>query len=328
MSTQALKAAAGGQPVGQQNALVAIKSFLDARKGELGTALPKHLSVDRMVRLALTALQTNPALQRCTPRSVYASVLTASQLGLEIGVLGQAYLVPYKDEATLVPGWQGLLDLVARAGKAQAWTGAVYEGDFFEWELGAAPILRHRPAGEDDVDRLTHVYACGRIAGQEHPIIEVWTAAKVWKHRDRFNKVGTRHYSYQHPEMYARKVVLLQVLKHLPKSIQLTAAIDLSSHEDTGAGATLTGDYVVVAPGVDAPETSQEPAGDEQGVEAAHDSAPAAAPSFLERVAASGSLEELDLIRSEADDALSGNALKAVTEAIKGRVAALREQQS
>ncbi len=59
-------------------------------KKQLSLALPKHVNPDRMARLALTCFSTNADLQKCTEHSIIASIMTASQLGLEIGVNGQA----------------------------------------------------------------------------------------------------------------------------------------------------------------------------------------------------------------------------------------------
>src|SRR5690606_17913675 len=83
-------------------------------------------------------------------------------------------------------------------------------------------------------DKMTWVYACGQVNGSERPVIEAWPIERVWKHRDKFNKVGQRHYSFTHPEMYARKVVLLQVLKYLPRSIELSNAMTASQAAEMG----------------------------------------------------------------------------------------------
>lgn len=67
-------------------------------KNEIVRAIPKHLNADRMSRIALTAFRRTPKLSHplCDPRSVFAAVIQASQLGLEIDTLGRAYLVPYE----------------------------------------------------------------------------------------------------------------------------------------------------------------------------------------------------------------------------------------
>jgi recombination protein RecT len=238
-------------------------AMLTQFKGEIERALPKHLNADRMTRIALTEFRKNPALGKCDPKSVFASIIVASQLGIEPGVLGQGYLIPYKNECQFVPGWQGLSDLVARAGRASVWTGAVFDGDEFEYALGDRPYLTHRPRGEDDPNKLMWVYAIGRIKGAEWPVIEVWTADRVERHRDRFNKVGDRHYSYNHFEMYARKVVLLQVLKYMPKSVELQLATDLEHAAQKGKQGINIQDAVdgTWAPSPENEEASEDDAG-------------------------------------------------------------------
>jgi hypothetical protein len=127
--------------------------LLEKFKGEIARALPRHLSGDRMTRIALTAFRRNPALGKCDPRSVFAAIIQASQLGLEPDTLGRAYLIPYGQECQFVPGWKGLVELANRSGAASVWTGAVYEGDEFSWSLGDSPYVVHRPCGEYDRNR-------------------------------------------------------------------------------------------------------------------------------------------------------------------------------
>lgn len=211
-----------------------MQSMLDKMKPQIEAALPKHMNADRVARIAMTVFRSNKDFAECEPVSFISSLMTASQLGLEVGILGQAYLIPYKKTCTFVPGWQGLVDLVSRAGRATVWTGAVFEGDEFDYALGDRPYVQHRPGGEDDEKKMTHVYAIGRVNGQEWPIIEVWPVAKVRKHLNRYNKVGERHYANRHFEMYARKVALLQVIKYVPKSIELISAMTADNEADRG----------------------------------------------------------------------------------------------
>jgi len=63
---------------------------------------------------------------------------------------------------------------------------------------------------------------------------------KVIAHRNRYNKVGDKHYSYANSnnlEMYARKVALLQVMKYMPKSVELNVASQLDQAADVGTQA-------------------------------------------------------------------------------------------
>jgi len=89
-----------------QSPVAAFRNFMDKLKPQMALALPKHLTADRMARLALTAFSTSDALQRCTTKSIAASIMTAGQLGLEPGVNGAGFLVPYGTTCTFVPGWK------------------------------------------------------------------------------------------------------------------------------------------------------------------------------------------------------------------------------
>lgn len=244
--TQALKEVATGKKE-RGDKSKNFPAMLEQFKSEIARALPRHLNPDRMSRIALTAFRRTPKLADCDPRSVFAAVIQASQLGLEPDTLGRSYLIPYEKkknvngewkvvevECQFVPGWKGLVDLTNRSGNATTWTGAVFQGDEFDYALGDRPFVSHKPGIEFDEEHLTHVYAVGRVKGAEWPVIEVWPIGRVKKHRDRYNKVGKRHYSYENFEMYARKVVLLQVLKYMPASAEMAAAIALNDAAEVG----------------------------------------------------------------------------------------------
>lgn len=237
-----------------QSPAKAFQVYMQKYKSQLEMALPKHMSADRMMRLSLTEFSKNPKLQECTHNTIFGSIVTASQLGLEIGVNGQGYLVPYwnskkrVNECQFIPGWKGLVDLAQRGGRSSVWTGAVYEGDEFDYMLGDSPYCRHKPCGEFEVSKLTHVYAIGRVKDSEMPIIEVWPVKKVHAHFETavIDSLKQYHYSKKHFEAYARKVALLQVLKYMPQSIELSNAMEVSNAVEQGKGVTIDGDFVTV----------------------------------------------------------------------------------
>lgn len=231
-----------------------LTGFLEKSRSAVAMALPKHLNPDRMLRLALTCFSTTPKLRECTAHSILSSIVVASQIGLEPGVAGQGYLIPYGQLCTFVPGWQGLVGLLNNSGRATAWTGAVFEGDKFDFQLGSKPKCDHIPGDNyGDPTKLIWVYACGKVNGSEQPVIEAWPVSRVWKHRDKFNKVGAKHYSYEHPEMYARKVVLLQVLKYMPRSIELNNALAATNAAEQGNTTYAEGGVIIEAEATDIP---------------------------------------------------------------------------
>ena len=93
-------------------------------------------------------------------QSLFNAAMSAAILGLEVdGVTGQAYLLPFKNRAQLVVGYKGYNTLAARSGITI--TGAVVrEGDDFDYQLGTAAYVRHKPKGGKG--KITHAWACAQ----------------------------------------------------------------------------------------------------------------------------------------------------------------------
>jgi recombination protein RecT len=253
MSSQALKAAATGKQQGDivnrnQHPILAKTDYLEKRKELLGSGIPGHMVIEREIRTATVMLMNSKDLQEAKVDSFYTAVSIAVNSGIGLGN-GKGYLVAYKGNVSYVPGWKGLVDLVSRTGRASVWTGIVHAGDEFDYALGDSPFLKHKPGDNENHADITHYYAIGRVKGSEWPVIEVWTAYKVKKHLDKYNKVGPRHYAHKDEnnfEMYGRKVVLLQALKYLPQSQDLENAINAEIASETGKGATIDGNFVFI----------------------------------------------------------------------------------
>lgn len=230
----------------QLSPVAQLGNFMDKLKGQLALALPKHLTADRMSRLALTAFSTSQQLQRCNHQSIAASIMTAAQLGLEPGVNGAGFLIPYGTTCTFVPGWKGLVDLVARSGRGTVYTGVIFKDQNYTFTDGARrDLVIHNETELDDASDITHAFAIGWVQGANMPVIELWTVGKITKHRDKYNKVGKKHYSYRDWEMYCRKIPLLQVLKYMPCSVEVSNAIAVSHAAEQGRGATIENGIVI-----------------------------------------------------------------------------------
>ncbi len=74
-----------------------IAAYLQKMGPEIEKALPSHMNADRMARIALTTIRTNPKLLECSVPSLLGAVMQAAQLGLEPGLIGHCYLVPFKN---------------------------------------------------------------------------------------------------------------------------------------------------------------------------------------------------------------------------------------
>ena len=222
-----------------------------ARMGpQLAMAAPAHIKASRMQRMAMTVVQQNPGLLDCNRASLLGAIMTAAQLGLypDVSVLGHAYFVPFKRRVVFIAGYKGLIDLAGRGGMVTSIMGyAVYEGDFFEYEYGLNPTLKHKPSGEPIEQReLTHVYAIARIRGEPIPQFVVMTKEEVDKIR-KMSPARDKGPWVQHYEPMAIKSVIRRLVKYLPVSSELQRAVGLDEHADVGLdqGLEAVGDEVI-----------------------------------------------------------------------------------
>lgn len=237
----AIQTSSNGQVQREAKAQPSLAQMLAGMGKELERALPKHVSADRMMRIATTALRANPDLAKCNQMSFLGCVLSAAQLGLEVNTpLGQAYLIPRKSkdhgmECTLQIGYQGFMDLARRSGEVSAiYAEAVYQGDAFGYELGLEKKLSHKPSedpGRED-GPLTHVYAVAKLKSGE-ALFAVLTRSQVEKYRKRG---GDRRFSPWDSdyEAMAKKTAVRRLFTWIPKSAEIAGAVALDEAPELG----------------------------------------------------------------------------------------------
>jgi recombination protein RecT len=222
-----------------------VTSMIARLTPELQRAAPKGMNGDRVARLALTAVRLNPDLGNTDPLSFAGALLTATALGLEPGVNGEAYLVPYSRECQLIIGYQGLVKLFWQHPLAQYIDcQAVYEADEFDYAYGLTPFLTHKP-GDGNRGEVTHYYAVARLTNGG-TAMTVLTRDQVKALRGR---EGTKGNIADPQRWMERKTVLRQLLKTLPKSTQLASAMQV----DEATGTTLRSGKVAEAIHADQP---------------------------------------------------------------------------
>lgn len=195
---------------------------LDAMTGEIQRALPKHMSGDRIARIVATEIRKTPKLMGCDQTSFFGALLTASALGLEPGVNGEAYLIPYGRECQLVIGYQGVAKLFWQHPLAKRMSAEyVCEHDEFDYDKGLTLRLHHKPA-TGDRGKVTHYYAIVELQTGAMAF-DVFTADQIKKLRD--GKVGPSGKIADPEHWMERKTALKQVLKLMPKATELVSAL-------------------------------------------------------------------------------------------------------
>lgn len=210
-----------------------ITTLLQSQRKQIELALPRHMTPDRMLRIALTELRKSQQLQRANPLSFLAAVIQCSQLGLEPSSgLGHAYLVPYKDEVQVIIGYRGMIELARRSGQIVS-IGAycVYERDKFEMSFGLDPDIKHTPEWRSDKGDLVAVYAVAKLkdGGTQ---FEVMSRSQI----DEIKASATANKRsspwFDHFDEMARKTVIRRLFKYLPISVEMAKAIEVEERGD------------------------------------------------------------------------------------------------
>jgi recombination protein RecT len=226
---------------GKELAVQSIRNLLEKAKPQIAMALPRHITPDRMIRVALTSIQKTPKLLECDQISLLGCIVQAAQLGLEPdGITGFAYLVPFWNstkkitEVQLIPGYKGLMNLARRSGEIGAIEArVVYQKDQFDYAFGIKPKLYHVPYHAPDAGEVTHVYAIAHFKDGSMPQYDVMTIEGINKIRNRSKAKTAGPWVTDFEEM-AKKTVIRRLLKYAPTSVEVQKAIALDERADAG----------------------------------------------------------------------------------------------
>lgn len=218
--------------------------MLEQFKGEIARALPKHLNADRISRIALTAFRTTPKLAECDPRSVFAAVIQSAQLGLEVGLMGEAHLVPFGGQCQLIPGYTGLMKLARNSGLViDIYAEVVRMNDKFSLVLGLDRNLKHEPmtaqggfpASDEERGDVIGFYAVGVLKDGSRTFVAMGRAE--------IERIRDASKGYQASKKYKKeslwdtdfvsmglKTSIRRICKFLPKSPELATALAMDDH--------------------------------------------------------------------------------------------------
>ncbi len=245
-----------------QQKAVSLRKYLNQTniKDQFEAAIPKWLSVDRLLKVVFTSVMKNPKLIECTQESILSAVMQCCQLGLE-PILGRAHLIPYLNskyidghwikvyECNFQPGYQGLIDLGQRSGKIDnVHAHVVYEKDHFEYEEGFDRILIHRPHPGEDAGKPIGAYAVWELSSGTRTFDFMWIH-DIYKRRDvsqayqnAMENIAAKKKlktSQETPWLkweadMIKKTVIINSCKTKPASIEFMQAVELDGTAELG----------------------------------------------------------------------------------------------
>ncbi len=195
---------------------------------EIAKALPKHLTPDRFIRVAVSALTRTPKLKECEPVSLFGALLTLSQLGIEPDGR-RAHLIPFENrrrgcvECQLIIDYKGLAEMAMRSGVVSyLHADVVCDADIFEENMGeiiAHKIDRRKPRGE-----VYAVYAICKFKDGTAKA-EVMSSEEIEAIRKRSKAGNAGPWITDWNEM-AKKTVFRRLSKWLPLSPEFRDAVE------------------------------------------------------------------------------------------------------
>lgn len=205
----------------------------------LADVLPRHITPERMAKLALVAVNRTPLLLQCTQFSLMEAVMHASTYGLDCsGLGGRGYLIPYRNkkgyyEAQFIPGYRGLMDVARRSGMVQGiWAEVVYEDDVFSVQQGTERSIAHTPNydGDRSDKKIKGAYACAQLVGNGPVEWRYMPRSEIDKVKDKsLAKMKNKSMSPWTTDYAAmcRKTPLRRLCNDLPQSAEIVGLMEL-----------------------------------------------------------------------------------------------------
>jgi len=151
-----------------------VYELCSARKDKLLPFLNNNtLLFEKLARSFAWEINTNDKLRICSQLSIVNAFYKCCEYGLDpASSLGQAWLIPYKSTIELQIGYRGWLKLLFNNPLvSNVYSYGVYKDDFFEYELGMNPNIKHFPSKEkQDRENLIATYGVVKLKSGEAQI--------------------------------------------------------------------------------------------------------------------------------------------------------------
>jgi recombination protein RecT len=213
-----------------------IQEYFDSSKmrARIAQALPKHMTADRMIRMVFTSMTKTPKLLQCSLDSLVLSVLSASQIGVELNGR-DAYLVPFKGQCQLIVSYMGMIQLAYNSGVVKSISArAVHANDTFSYTEGSDEKLIYHPyEGDGEPGSLTHAWAMVKFhnGGEKFVVLnrrEVMERKKSSKNPQNWDL---------YPDQYWAKSAIRKLSNYMPQTAELRRfhdALNLDTEQDCG----------------------------------------------------------------------------------------------
>lgn len=225
--------------------IATLEKIISDQADNLSALLPADVDLNFMRAQFVAACGANPKLlQECTQSSLVKAIFEACELGLMVhSSLGEAWIIPYKNTATFIPGYKGLVKLAYNSGMVKLIDAqAVFSNDTFEEEYGynrKCKLIKNH--GHRGVKKGVYVLIEMMTGGSFHhympidEIEEIHAKSSAYQYFKRTGK-GKEIWGDDHNRLEMdKKAVWRYVSKWIPRSgRRLALALDIDNRQYTG----------------------------------------------------------------------------------------------
>lgn len=197
----------------------------DDVKKRLAMVAQKHMTIDRLTLLMISACSRIPKILECSKSSILQFCMKCSETGLEPIGAGGAWPIPYGKDLTFIPDYRGLINCAKRAGCIiDAEAQAVRENDEFSYRLGLHPDLVHVPA-RTERGELIGAYCIYTLPGGDKKFVHM-DPEEILSIKTRSKAYKTGPWVTDEAEMWKKTVIRRAMKPFAGMNSALDSAID------------------------------------------------------------------------------------------------------
>jgi recombination protein RecT len=220
--------------------LVAMQGTLEKMADKFTEALPRQMDVNKFISVAKLTLNKNPKLLQADKTSLMQTFMKAAQDGLYLDGK-EAAAVQYGQSVQYIPMVEGIIKVLHNSGLIKTISAeVVYENDLFDYELGTAPKITHKPLITGDRGKPICVYAVA-ITTNEGEYYEVMNMTDIEKCRQVSKASASPHSPWvKWFDQMAKKTVIHRIAKRLPKNDAINSVVRIDEDTDFKQAVNVT----------------------------------------------------------------------------------------
>jgi len=220
--------------------LVAMQGTLEKMADKFTEALPRQMDVNKFISVAKLTLNKNPRLLQADKQSLMQTFMKAAQDGLYLDGR-EAAAVQYGQSVQYIPMVEGIIKVLHNSGLIKTISAeVVYENDFFDYELGTAPKITHKPLIVGDRGKPMCVYAVA-ITTNDGEYYEVMNMDQINQCRQVSKASSSPHSPWtKWFDQMAKKTVIHRIAKRLPKNDAINSVVTIDDEPNFQQAVNVT----------------------------------------------------------------------------------------